>query len=94
MTIDLAGTTALVTGGSRGIGAAVVRSLHGAGANVSDNWRFGVFLSYSLGWLRQEENQYVDTPYDLARTMPKQLRDLLGYKMHSALGFMDPRPHT
>jgi len=69
-------------------------TLHGAGANVSDNWRFGVFLSYSLGWLRQEENQYVDTPYELARTMPKPLRDLLGYKMHSALGFMDPRPHS
>lgn len=67
-------------------------TLHGAGANVSDNWRFGVFLSYSLGWLRQEENQYVDTPYELARTMPKQLRDLLGYKMHSALGFIDPAP--
>lgn len=67
-------------------------TLHGAGANVSDNWRFGVFLSYSLGWLRQEENQYVDTPLELARTMPGQLRDLLGYKMHSALGFFDPGP--
>ncbi|HUY29337.1 MAG TPA: phytanoyl-CoA dioxygenase family protein [Candidatus Binataceae bacterium] len=67
-------------------------TLHGAGANVSDGWRFGVFLSYSLGWLRQEENQYVDTPLELARTMPKQLRDLLGYKMHSALGFMDAQP--
>ncbi|MGH7780823.1 MAG: phytanoyl-CoA dioxygenase family protein [Candidatus Binataceae bacterium] len=69
-------------------------TLHGAGANVSDNWRFGVFLSYSLGWLRQEENQYVDTPLELARTMPKPLRELLGYKMHSALGFMDVPPRT
>jgi ectoine hydroxylase-related dioxygenase (phytanoyl-CoA dioxygenase family) len=69
-------------------------TLHGAGANVSDTWRFGVFLSYSLGWLRQEENQYVDTPLELARTMPRQLRDLLGYKMHSALGFFDPGPRS
>jgi 3-oxoacyl-[acyl-carrier protein] reductase len=34
MNVDLRGTTALVTGGSRGIGAAIVRSLHDAGANV------------------------------------------------------------
>jgi len=35
-------------------------TLHGAGANVSNDWRYGVILSYSLGWLRQEENQYLD----------------------------------
>ena len=35
-------------------------TLHGAGANRTDQeWRYGVFLSYSLGWLRQEENQYL-----------------------------------
>jgi NAD(P)-dependent dehydrogenase (short-subunit alcohol dehydrogenase family) len=32
---DLAGKAALVTGGSRGIGAAVARALAGAGANVA-----------------------------------------------------------
>ncbi len=37
-------------------------TLHGAGANRTDEWRYGVFLSYSLGWLRQEENQYIDVP--------------------------------
>jgi 3-oxoacyl-[acyl-carrier protein] reductase len=35
--IDLSGKTALVTGGSRGIGAAVVSLLHGAGARVVVN---------------------------------------------------------
>jgi ectoine hydroxylase-related dioxygenase (phytanoyl-CoA dioxygenase family) len=34
-------------------------TLHGAGANVSNDWRYGVILTYSLGWLRQEENQYL-----------------------------------
>ena len=66
-------------------------TLHGAGANRSDQWRFGVFLSYSLGWLRQEENQYLDTPPDVARTLPKDLRDLVGYRMHAALGYADAR---
>ncbi|XOV89200.1 MAG: phytanoyl-CoA dioxygenase family protein [Pseudomonadota bacterium] len=65
--------------------------LHGAGANVSDKWRYGVFLSFSLGWLRQEENQYLDVPPAVAATLPKELRDLLGYKMHDqGLGFYDP----
>jgi ectoine hydroxylase-related dioxygenase (phytanoyl-CoA dioxygenase family) len=65
-------------------------ALHGAGANRSDTWRFGVFLSYSLGWLRQEENQYLDVPPALARTLPSQLRDLVGYKIHRGLGFHEP----
>jgi ectoine hydroxylase-related dioxygenase (phytanoyl-CoA dioxygenase family) len=64
-------------------------TLHGAGANRTDEWRYGVFLSYSLGWLRQEENQYVDVPYDVARTLTKQVRDLVGYRMHMGIGYFD-----
>jgi ectoine hydroxylase-related dioxygenase (phytanoyl-CoA dioxygenase family) len=68
-------------------------TLHGAGANCSaDVWRYGIFLSYSLGWLRQEENQYLDVPRDVARTLPKPVRDLIGYKMHLALGYTDAPP--
>ena len=66
-------------------------TLHGAGANCSDQWRYGVFLSYSLGWLRQEENQYLDVPPELARTLSKELRDLVGYRMHHGLGFSEVR---
>ena len=67
-------------------------TLHGAGANRSDEWRYGVFLSYSLGWLRQEENQYLDVPPELARTFPKPVRHLIGYTMHAALGYSDVAP--
>ena len=38
-TQNLRGRTALVTGGSRGIGAAIVRALAGAGAAVAVNYR-------------------------------------------------------
>lgn len=62
-------------------------TLHGAGANVSRDWRYGVILTYSLGWLRQEENQYLDVPPEVAQGLSPQLRDLLGYKMYRALGF-------
>ena len=43
-----------------------------------------------LGWLRQEENQYLDVPPELARTLPRELRELVSYKMHQGLGFADP----
>ncbi len=62
-------------------------TLHGAGANVATDWRYGVILTYSLGWLRQEENQYLDVPPEAARDLPPALRDLIGYKMYRALGF-------
>jgi ectoine hydroxylase-related dioxygenase (phytanoyl-CoA dioxygenase family) len=69
-------------------------TLHGAGANrTAREWRYGVFLSYSLGWLRQEENQYLDTPAAMARTFSKPLRRLIGYGMHASLGYTDVAPN-
>lgn len=66
-------------------------TLHGAGANTSQDWRYGVILTYSLGWLRQEENQYLDVPPEVAQDLPPELRDIIGYKMYRALGFsMNP----
>lgn len=62
-------------------------TLHGAGANTANDWRYGVVLTYSCGWLRQEENQYLDVPPDVARRLSPALRDIIGYKMHQALGF-------
>jgi len=62
-------------------------TLHGAGANTSRDWRYGVILTYSLGWLRQEENQYLDVPPEVAGRLSPALRGIIGYKMHQALGF-------
>ncbi|MEZ5226263.1 MAG: phytanoyl-CoA dioxygenase family protein [Acidimicrobiales bacterium] len=65
-------------------------TLHGAGANVSDQWRYGVVVTYSVAWLRQEENQYLSIPPDVLATLSPELRALTGHTMHNGLGFHDP----
>ena len=50
-------------------------TLHGAGANVTEaDWRYGVILTYTLGWLRQEENQHVSMPLADALALPPDVR--------------------
>jgi hypothetical protein len=62
--------------------------VHGAGANRSTDARVGMNLTYSLAWLRQEENQYLSCPPDLARTLSPELQELLGYTTADfALGY-------
>lgn len=67
-------------------------TLHGAGKNgTKENWRMSVFTSYSCGWLRTEENQSLDIPPKVAKTLSKELRALAGYHMYNnSLGFFDP----
>lgn len=60
-------------------------TLHGGGANTSSQWRRGMHLSYVLGWLRTEENHYLATPLDVARTLPRRSQEILGYSAHDAL---------
>ena len=64
--------------------------IHGGGANVSDINRTGLLLTYSLGWLRQEENQYLANPPEVAREFPERLQRLIGYDYGAPyLGFVD-----
>jgi ectoine hydroxylase-related dioxygenase (phytanoyl-CoA dioxygenase family) len=65
--------------------------IHGGGENRSDHDRVGINITYCLGWLRQEENQYLSCPPEIARTLDKKLQGLLGYAMGSyALGYFTP----
>jgi len=66
-------------------------TLHGAGANISDSWRFGVILSYSVGWVRQEENQYLSIAPKTVGKLSPELQALTGREPHEALGIFDPR---
>ncbi len=64
---------------------------HGGGENRSNTDRIGVNLTYTLGWLRQEENQYLSCPPDIARDLPPELQDMLGYTMGQfAMGYYTP----
>ena len=64
---------------------------HGGGANVGTSDRIGLNLTYTLGWLRQEENQYLSCPPEMARTLPAELQAIIGYQMGSyALGYYTP----
>jgi ectoine hydroxylase-related dioxygenase (phytanoyl-CoA dioxygenase family) len=63
---------------------------HGAGENHSDSVRYGLNLTYSLSWLRQEENQYLAVPPAVARTFDEPLLRLMGYARGAyALGYVD-----
>jgi ectoine hydroxylase-related dioxygenase (phytanoyl-CoA dioxygenase family) len=63
---------------------------HGGGANRTDETRIGMQYSYAVGWLRQEENQYLSVPLDIARTLPVDLLRLMGYEKGSfTLGYID-----
>ena len=47
-------------------------TIHGAGANTTaDRRRRGMHVSYVVGWLRTEENQYLGVPVDVVRTLPR-----------------------
>lgn len=65
--------------------------IHGGGANNSGADRMGLNITYALGWLRQEENQYLSCPPEIAKDFDPELQALLGYAMGSyALGYYTP----
>ena len=70
-------------------------TLHGGGANLTrDDWRYGVIFTYTLGWLRTEENQHLSIPIAEALALPEKTRTRLGFDMDyngRGLGLYDPR---
>jgi ectoine hydroxylase-related dioxygenase (phytanoyl-CoA dioxygenase family) len=63
---------------------------HGGGANRSTEVRIGVNITYARAWLRQEENQYLSVPAEIARTLDDDLLRLMGYARGAyALGYVD-----
>ena len=79
-------TQAVMTAGS--VLLYSVSVIHGGGKNFSDADRTGVNITYCLGWLRTEENQYLSCPPEIAKSLDHDLQEMLGYTMGSyALGY-------
>ncbi len=63
---------------------------HGGGPNQSDAVRTGINITYDVAWLRQEENQYLSCPLEVARELDDDLLRLMGYSRGAyALGYVD-----
>ncbi len=60
-------------------------TIHAGGANVTSTPRRGAHLSYCLGWLRTEENNYLSVPPAVAATLPRAAQELLGYALHDSM---------
>lgn len=63
---------------------------HRGGANRSGKPRLIVTPQYCPGWARQLENIMAAVPRDIAATLPKRVRELVGYSIHAAfMGYVD-----
>ncbi|MBD8480382.1 phytanoyl-CoA dioxygenase family protein [Pseudomonas coleopterorum] len=72
------------------------KTIHGGGENKSQASRRALNIDYCVGWVRQEENQYLSIPLEVAKKFPAELQDLMGYAMGAAsMGYVreyeDPR---
>ena len=57
-------------------------TLHAGGANRTNRPRRGMIISYSLGWLKPYELQWLAYPPDIARQFSPELAALVGYRVH------------
>ncbi len=57
-------------------------AVHAGGKNNTNKPRTGLITTYSLGWLRQEENHYLTVPRKIAEAYPENVRRLMGYQAH------------
>lgn len=83
----------------RGDGFIMLASaFHGGGSNVTeDEYRLAFATFITRGFLRQEENQFLAVPQDVARSYDRDIQEYIGYYMSDpACGYyeqMDPIYH-
>ena len=58
---------------------------HGGGANQTEGRRTGIAMNYCAGFIRQQENQQLGVPAEIARTFPPRLQELMGYGVYRGL---------
>ena len=58
---------------------------HQGGANATKERRVGLAMNYCAGWIRQQENQQLGIPLEIARGFSPRLRKLAGYGLYKRL---------
>jgi ectoine hydroxylase-related dioxygenase (phytanoyl-CoA dioxygenase family) len=58
---------------------------HGGGANRTTERRLGLAMNYCAGWIRQQENQQLGIPLEIARGFSERLRKLAGFGLYKRL---------
>ena len=58
---------------------------HGGGANKTDRRRIGVAMNYCAGYIRQQENQQLGIPREVAAQFSPRLQELIGYGLYNGL---------
>ncbi len=65
---------------------------HGGGANRTGAPRFGIAMNYCAGFIRQQENQQLGIPREIAARFSPRLRELVGYGVYrNLIGHIDKR---
>ena len=65
---------------------------HGGGANTTAERRVGIAMNYCAGYIRQQENQQLGIPREVAAGFDVRLQELCGYSVYSGLiGHIDKR---
>ena len=67
------------------------RALHALAPNRTDEPRTGVFFLFSVDWLREGVNSYLTVPPEIARELPKEAQQLLGYRASDSLNLVEGR---
>jgi ectoine hydroxylase-related dioxygenase (phytanoyl-CoA dioxygenase family) len=58
---------------------------HGGGANTTDARRVGIAMNYCAGYIRQQENQQLGIPREIAARFDERLARLCGYGVYLGL---------
>jgi ectoine hydroxylase-related dioxygenase (phytanoyl-CoA dioxygenase family) len=58
---------------------------HGGGANTTDERRIGIAMNYCAGYIRQQENQQLGIPREVAAGFDERLQQLCGYSVYMGL---------
>lgn len=60
---------------------------HGGGHNATKDERRLMFATFSVrGYMRQEENQYLAVPHEVAKKFDRDIQEFMGYSMSDPAG--------